>query len=77
LCDSRTVSASVSSKTGTDLIQAGATTDGHGLLTVRSKTGQTLIGAGVAADDTGFFFEGFNKTVREWFSYLLTTTTTV
>ncbi len=54
MCDSRTVSASVSSKTGTDLIQAGATTDGHGLLTVRSKTGQTLIGAGVAAGDTGF-----------------------
>ena len=52
----------VSSKTGTDLIYAGADTDGNGNLRVGSKTGTDLIYAGGAPDETGFFIEGRNKT---------------
>jgi hypothetical protein len=50
------------SKTGTDLISAGASDGGNGLLKVMSKTGTDLIALGGSTDGDGFFFQGFNKT---------------
>ena len=47
---------------GTDLIYAGGSASGDGLLTVSSKTGTALIYAGGSANGNGFVFQGFNKT---------------
>ena len=61
---------------GEVVIRAGANTDGDGLLKVMSKLGTDLIYAGASVDDTGFSLKATTRSVREWFSYLPTTTAT-
>ena len=50
------------SNSGQELVNLSATTRGEGLLTTYSKSGHRLVYLGSSANDTGFLFEGYNKT---------------